>query len=185
MYRKPRLWFWVLLMVGAVPAQSFAQQVTLTANTTKSVYAHGEAVTVRLLLKNNGSAPVAVSPRWLGNVVIAAVTRNGAHVAPRMAPIVFEEDLGVVLRASLEPLAAGATATIEQQSELDAGQGSQALKSVPYANSGRYVASLFGIGLPGSYIASLTYHYTAGPGALTVAPFTGAINAKVSFKVSP
>ena len=160
-----------------------AKNVTLTADSAKTVYATGEPIDISLTLTNTGTSVVNLSRLLDGNITISSLTRNGAVVPAASEDIRYEMDLATILKDSVVAVNPGQDVSIRLTSYSYDKLGGQVLRTVKYQPSDRHKALLRQVNQPGSYNLALVYKY-AGPSSPGV--FSSETNvAHIAFTVTP
>jgi hypothetical protein len=154
--------------------------VVLTAAPSQPEYAAGEAVEIRIDVRNAGADTVRLSAMAEGNLQVLAFARDGAPLPPRTDVVDFDLPLEIALEQRLREVSPGHSLTVTWSSVPDRAGG---LALEAYVPGEPAQAIVFGISGPGLYKVTLRYRY-GGPAAPDPAVYraeTGAVT--VAFRV--
>ena len=166
----------------ALALTSACASVQLSGAPVRPSFTAREQVTIALKLTNTGRADTAVSPRVDGTLRIVSLTHDGAPVKTRQSYTAYEEDLGVLLAASLKTIKPGESIDVIWHSVEDHVLGGQAFEQIAWRAGGKNELLAEWVGLPGKYELTVLYAYGA-PGGNAYRKETNAIT--VQFTVTP
>lgn len=159
-------------------------EVTLSVNTNKTSYRVDEPILIEATIKNNSADALWFSPRWIGNMKVVSLTRDGQTVIARETTTTYEVELGVVLQGSLVEIPASQSVSIQWGSQPEATISGHVLETVQLNAQYPHPTLLYPVNQPGSYQLSIAYHYLGETGGNTKVYQDLTNTAKVSFTVT-